>query len=111
MALRVRADGRVLCAAMHEAEEGDIYIDDAVQYVLSVQARVLATEPMESEQGRGGHAVHGEWWWVGAVPEDVVLEVWPTDERKPLCWRAAFCGCTGNCRLAAFVSSQPAPRS
>lgn len=27
MAVRVRKDGRILCAAMHPAEEGDCYVD------------------------------------------------------------------------------------
>jgi hypothetical protein len=30
MALRVRADGRILCAAKSKPKPGDIYIDDAV---------------------------------------------------------------------------------
>lgn len=74
MALRVRADGRVLCAAMHPPELGDVYIDDGLHYRLSVEARVLVTEPMHSDAGRGGHERHGEWWWHGQVPPDVVPE-------------------------------------
>lgn len=80
MSLRVRPDGRVLCAAMHPAEDGDLYLDDGVHYLLSVEAGVLVSEPMflSEDVGRGGHARHGEWWWRGLEPADVVLE-----ERSP----------------------------
>ncbi len=74
MSLRIRADGRVLCAAMYPEEPGDTYVDDGAHYRLSVELGVLVTEPMDGPGGRGGHARHGEWWWRGAVPEDVVLE-------------------------------------
>jgi hypothetical protein len=63
MAVRIRKDGRIFCAAMHRAEEGDSYLDDGVHYYLSVERRVLRTEPME------GHAKHGQWWWAGQEPE------------------------------------------
>jgi len=76
MSLRVRRDGRVLCAAMHPAEEGDCYIDDGVHYLLSAKLGLLVSEPMElpAEIGRGGHARHGEWWWHDRVPDDVQPE-------------------------------------
>lgn len=35
MALRVKVDGRILCANFHLKEEGDIYIDDSVHEWLS----------------------------------------------------------------------------
>lgn len=35
MALRVRADGRILCAAKSKQEKGDIYVDDAVHSWLT----------------------------------------------------------------------------
>lgn len=70
MALRVRKDGRVLCAAMHPVEEGDCYIDDGVHYLLSVEAKVLVTEPHEK------HQHHGEWWWINNIPPDVEIEVY-----------------------------------
>ena len=69
MALRIRRDGRVLCAAMHAEEVGDIYIDDRLHYYLSVERRMLVTEPFER------HSQHGEWWWINAVPRDVEIEV------------------------------------
>ena len=66
MSLRVRADGRVLCAAMHGPEEGDVYVDDGDHYHLSVELKLLQTEPMHLPSG--GHAAHGEWWWRGQAP-------------------------------------------
>ncbi len=75
MSLRIREDGRILCAAMHPAESSDVaYIDDRLHYMLSVELKALVTEPMNGPHGRGGHAVHGEWWWSYDVPADVVLE-------------------------------------
>ena len=47
MALRIRSDGRVLCAAMHGEEPGDTYLDDGVHYLLSVEKKLLVTEPNE----------------------------------------------------------------
>jgi hypothetical protein len=35
MALRVRKDGRILCAAKSKSEQGDIYVDDAVHSWLT----------------------------------------------------------------------------
>ncbi len=75
MSLRIRSDGRVLCAAMHPAEPDDTYIDDTTHHKLASDLRVLVSEPMDSG-GRGGHAVHGQWWWVDEVPDDVTPEVW-----------------------------------
>lgn len=65
MALRLRADGRVLCAAMHPEEPGDTYLDDGLHYQLSVVKKVLVTEPHER------HRLHGQWWWAGSIPEGV----------------------------------------
>ena len=74
MALRVRADGRILCAAMHPAEPHDTYLHDGLSYRLTAELGAIVTEPMFSDAGRGGHSKHGEWWWANAVPSDVVLE-------------------------------------
>lgn len=74
MALRIRRDGRILCAARHPAEVGDTYLPDGISYRLTVELGVIVTEPMTSDAGRGGHAKHGEWWWANEVPSDVVLE-------------------------------------
>ena len=52
MALRIRQDGRILCAAMFAAEPGDVYIDDAAHYVIAVE--LLALQAL----------AHGEWRFV-----------------------------------------------
>lgn len=74
MSLRLRADGRVLCAAKHSAEPGDAYLDDGVHYELSVRRRVLVTEPMHLLAGHGGHAAHGQWWWKGQEPSTAEID-------------------------------------
>ena len=76
MALRIREDGTILCAAMHPAEPGDTYLHDGISYRLTVDYRAIVTEPMHSAEGRGGHAAHGQWWWSSEVPVDVVIEDW-----------------------------------
>ena len=68
MALRIRKDGRILCAAMHPEEEGDTYIHDGLHYQLSVEEKVLCTEPHEQ------HKERGEWWWVGNIPKDILID-------------------------------------
>ncbi len=74
MALRIRKDGRILCAAMHPKEPGDTYLHDGIHYTLSVEIGAIVTEKME-EGGRGGHRCHGEWWWVTQVPSDVLPDL------------------------------------
>jgi hypothetical protein len=77
MALRIRPDGTILCAAMHPAQPGDTYLDDHVHYKLSVDHGAIVTEPIEPDPehpGRGGHLQHGEWWWADEVPDDAVIE-------------------------------------
>ena len=74
MSLRIREDGRILCAAMHPEKPGDTYIHDGISYRLTVELRAIVSEPMHSNVGRGGHAKHGEWWWANDVPVDVVIE-------------------------------------
>ncbi len=64
MALRIRKDGSILCAAIHPPLEGDTYIDDALHYEMSVILRVIGTEEHEK------HIKHGQWWWMGNIPED-----------------------------------------
>lgn len=68
MALRIRKDGKVLCAAIHEVQEGDIYIDDNLHYLLSAEWKVLLTEPHEK------HRINGQWWWKGHVPDGVIID-------------------------------------
>lgn len=70
MALRIRSNGRIFCAALRPEEPGDIYLDDEVHYQLSAVAGILVTEPMDR------HTENAEWWWRGAVPEHVQIEDW-----------------------------------
>lgn len=70
MAIRVRQDGTMLCAAMHPEMPGDTYVDDTLHYAMSVEHRVLVTEPHEK------HRLRGEWWWRNSVPDDVEVEDW-----------------------------------
>lgn len=68
MALRIRKNGRIFCAALHKEESGDTYIDDALHYEMSVIHKVIVTEPHEK------HMKNGEWWWVGNVPEGAEID-------------------------------------
>jgi len=68
MALRIRKDGSILCAAMHPEEPGDTYINDGLHYQLSVIEKVICTESHEQHQKRG------EWWWVGNIPDGVLID-------------------------------------
>ena len=68
MAVRIRKDGRIYCAALHPELPSDAYIDDGVHYYLSVERKVLVTESFEQ------HVRRGEWWWKGQQPEDVVID-------------------------------------
>ena len=68
MALRIRKDGRVFCAAHTQPEEGDTYIPDNISYLLTVEHRLLRTYPMPK------HEETGEWWWTGNCPEG--MEEW-----------------------------------
>lgn len=64
MSLRVRKDGRMFCAATNPKLEGDVYIDDALHYTMSVMHGVIVTypEPRHTDSG-------GEWFWSNAAPE------------------------------------------
>ncbi len=57
MAIRIRKDGRLLCAAMHKKEEGDIYLSDEI-----VEKLPIVPGPEER------HRITGEWWWAKNVP-------------------------------------------
>lgn len=64
MAVRIREDGTILCAAMHPALPGDTYLDDSVHQRLSAEYGVLVSEPHER------HQHDGLWWWFDEVPDD-----------------------------------------
>ncbi len=68
MALRIRSDGKILCAAMHPPLPGDTYIDDGLHYHLSVTKKLIVTEPYER------HIMRGEWWFVGSVPPSIEID-------------------------------------
>lgn len=74
MAVRIRENGQVLCAAMHPEQPGDTYIHDGLHYRLSADLGALVTESMYCDGGRRGHAYHGEWWWRDRLPADIELD-------------------------------------
>ncbi len=55
-AVRIRKNGRILCAAMFRAQFGDEYIDDGVHYLLSAEFKLLLPSLMTSINimGSGG---------------------------------------------------------
>lgn len=68
MALRIRQDGTILCAAMHPEMPNDTYIPDHVHYQMSVIEKCIVTEPHEQ------HSIHGQWWWRNQIPDNVTIE-------------------------------------
>lgn len=69
MAIRIRKNGKILCAAISEALDGDCYIDDGLHYQLSVEKKVLVTTGIDFHVNNGG-----EWWWKGQEPKDVEID-------------------------------------
>lgn len=59
MAIRVRKDGSMICAAHSRPEDGDTYIDDGLHYEMSQVHRVITSLPMPE------HEADPRWWWVG----------------------------------------------
>ena len=59
MAIRWRTDGRLVCAAMSEPEEGDMYIDDRLHYQLSVITKIIMADVQ--------HKQNGLWYWVESL--------------------------------------------
>ena len=68
MSLRIRPDGRILCAALHPEAEGDVYLHDGIHYHISVEKKLLVTE------AEPYHLERGEWWWRECVPKGVVID-------------------------------------
>lgn len=77
MAVRIRKDGRIFCAAMTEQQEGDLYIDDRLHYHLSVITKVLVTTPSETH-----NKTNGEWYFINAIPEYVIIDEFYLTNRK-----------------------------
>ena len=67
MSLRIRLDGTVLCAAMHPALPGDVYVHDDVSYELTVNHGLLITDYRHLRKAgndtEGPLDGHGQWWW------------------------------------------------
>ena len=57
MAIRIRKDGRLLCANHHPPQEGDIYIDDSIhEYLgncLNISVNKITYNPITHE-----------WFWI-----------------------------------------------
>lgn len=70
MALRIRKNGRIFCAALTNPESGDTYIDDNLHYEMSVVHKVIVTYPMPKHE-----EMNGEWFWSGNVPEGIKNDV------------------------------------
>jgi len=68
MALRIRKNGQILCAAMHPIQEGDTYIGDGLHHAMAVTYQVIGAESMEK------HKDSGEWWWMGNIPEGIEID-------------------------------------
>lgn len=64
MSVRIREDGTIVCAAMHPALLGDTYLHDGLHEKLSLDLKVLVSEPHET------HQHDGLWWWKDSVPDD-----------------------------------------
>ena len=50
---------------MFKPEIGDIYLDDNIHYILSVEKKILVTDD--------NHLIHGEWWWRNNVPSNIKI--------------------------------------
>jgi len=49
MAVRIRKDMKtIVCAAKSKRQKGDIYIDDGLHYILSVEMGVLSTNKKDN---------------------------------------------------------------
>jgi len=63
MAIRVRKDGTMWCAAHTEAMEGDTYINDGLHYEMSVTHGVIVCLPLPE------HEKNPQWWWASQAPK------------------------------------------
>ncbi len=68
MAIRWRRDGRLLCAASHEHEPDDTYIDDRLHYRLTVVSRAIIAD-IDHETNGLYHWVHNNHKFLRAQPE------------------------------------------
>ena len=70
MAIRVRADGTMVCAAHSKPQPGDTYIDDGLHYQMSVEHGVIVSLPMPE------HEADPRWWWRGVAPTGADMREW-----------------------------------
>ena len=69
MAIRIRKNRKIFCAALNCSEEGDIYINDSLHYILSVELKILVTTNIDYHISN-----NGEWWWKGTEPNEIVID-------------------------------------
>lgn len=69
MALRIRLDGKIVCASINDEEKGDVYIDDDLHYEMSVVKKIIVTSPDLHHMSNGG-----EWWWKGREPKGIEID-------------------------------------
>ena len=69
MALRIRKNGKIFCAAISEPEDGDTYLHDGISYELTVIQKSLVTTENDYHMSHGG-----EWWWKGKEPNNVKID-------------------------------------
>ena len=74
MAVRIRADGTIICAAMSDPEPGDTYLHDGIHHILSGELGVLVSEAIDR------HEKDGLWWWKHRVPEGRTIDPLFTQE-------------------------------
>lgn len=55
MALRIRSNGDIVCAAMTEPQEGDTYLHDGIHYYLSVLTEAIVASENHKEDAL--------WFW------------------------------------------------
>ena len=69
MAVRIRKNGRIFCAALSNEEDRDCYIDDVLHHLLCAKRKILVTTYNDEHMKTGG-----EWWWKGQEPHNVVID-------------------------------------
>ena len=68
MAIRWRADGRLLCAAASEPKKDDTYIDDRLHHQLHSISRAILAD-VDHENNRLWHWVHDDEHWLRCTIE------------------------------------------
>lgn len=76
MAIRVRTDGTMWCAALTPEMPGDTYIDDGLHYQMSVEHGVIVALPMFA------HESHPQWWWAASAP--IEADMWRVEQIRRL---------------------------